>query len=176
MKRLRNDKGFTIAEVLVGSTLFLLLSGGLFMFVSAFDVMRYEFQTKLAMTNNARITLSRMIAGSQVGAVSNRQGMWEAVSFTIVAADDFRYTDTNGVTHEIRQNGLNIERSDNGGAWVTLHDPNGSAADDLTRYSTSLEFIQAPEPNVVQIQLNLGERNAGRWHNVSVTTNVAFRN
>ncbi len=176
MNRLRGQAGFTLAEIMVGSTLFMLLSGGLMMFVSSFDNLRYEFQTKLAMTNYARIALSRMVSGSQATDITSRQGMWEAQSFDIVSENEFTYTDTAGADHDIRMNGQNIERRDNNAAWVTLYDPNGDLPDDPGRYLTELQFLETDEPSVVEIRLNVGERNGGRWHNVSITTNVAFRN
>lgn len=176
IKQLKNHKGFTIAELTITATIFGFMSMSLMFFTHSFNMMRYELQSRSKLTQDAKTTVEQIVWGLKTAGQTARDGIWEARSFNIVNANDFQYTDTTGVVHEVRQSGLKIQYRKNGGAWSTVYDPNGAVTDDATKNSTSLTFAETDQLNVVEIRLVLGERNLGRWDHVSTSTKVAFRN
>jgi hypothetical protein len=177
MKRLfKNSKGFTVSELTISATIFGFMSLSLMFFTHSFNTLRYELQSRSKLTTDAKTAVEQIVWGLKTAGQTARDGIWEARSFNIVSANDLQYTDTAGIVHEVRQSGLKIQYRSNGGAWFTLYDPNGAAADDANKNSTILTFLETDQTNVVEIRLVLGERNLGRWDHVSASTKVAFRN
>jgi hypothetical protein len=165
----------TIVELMIGSTLSVLLMGTILLSIFLLKNAQYQYQTNVELTQNTRVVMEQMIWGIIEQGQANRRGIIEAVSAT-VSPGQIDYTDTNAVVHSIRQNNGNIEyRRGAAGMWTTLLDPNGQLAFDPAQYSTSLSFAQT-NPRAVTINLTLGKNIRGRWHYASLSTQVAFRN
>lgn len=176
-----NKNGMTLTELLVASTFGLWLTAGVFAFGSFFTNAQYEYQSHVELTNDARLILEKMVWGYRDSGQANRRGIAEAVSGTIVSATQFRYTDVSGVQHTIRLTSGTIEyQRGSGGSWTTLLDPNGSAAYDASKYTTSLSFTAPTNPNSVNVRVVVGKRirnnNTNKWFYGSAGTQVFYRN
>ena len=176
MKKDRPDSGMTLVELMVGLNIFFILCEGIYAFNYAFDKMRYEFQTNTKMTDRMKSVTEQIIWGARADSAVERRGVWTANSVTLVSANQISYTDTSGITHQIRQNGQNIEYKRGTAAWIKLYDPNGTLGDDVNQYSTNLTFSATALPTVIRIRLVLGQKIYGRWYYASLSTNAAYRN
>ncbi len=177
MKLRANIKGMTAAELLVASTISVFLTLGLFAFASFVQNAKHEYQSNIELTNNARSILEKMVWGHRATGQATRRGIAEAVTGTIVSASQFQYTDIAGVQHTLRVTSGSIEYQRGSGAtWVTLLDPNGAAAYDATKYTTSLVFTAPVNPNSVNVRVVVGKKILDRWYYGSAASQVFYRN
>lgn len=185
MTALRSQKGMTLSELLVASTFAILLTAAVFAFTSFFNYAQYEYQSNVELTNDARQIVEKMVWGHKLAASANRRGIAEAKDGTIVSPTQFEYTDRDDTKHTLRLSNGNIEyQRGAGGAWTTLLDPNGAAAYDATKYTTSVVFSQPTNPNSVQVKVIVGKYinngknivNPGRWYYGTASTQVFYRN
>jgi hypothetical protein len=175
--RLDTQKGMTLAELMMASTFALFLTAGMFSFASFFTNAQYEYQSHVELTNDSRMIIEQMAWGKKEAGVANRRGIAEAVTGTIVSATQFRYTDLNGVQHTIRLNNGTIQyQRGSGGTWLDLLDPNGTAAYDATKYTTSLSFTTPANPNSVIVRVVVGKKILSKWYYGSTSTQVFYRN
>lgn len=175
MKRF-DQKGATLVEMMVTVLLFAALGASVFGFAVFCQAASFEMQTNLKLTNDARLLVEKMAWGVRQAGQVNRRGIAEAVSAVLPSAGQIDYTDVDGTVHSIRVSSGNVEyRRGAAGAWTKLLDPNGAAAFDAAKYSTSLKFSQT-NPRAVTINLVLGKTVRGRWYYASIATQVAFRN
>ncbi len=166
----------TLVEVMVAS----IISGFLIASIVACGYLlnnaKYQYQTNVELTSNARIALEQMVWGVRPSGQPDSRGIAEAVS-AVVTEKQIDFTDVDGSLNSVRQNNGNIEyRRGAGGAWITLLDPNGAADFDATKYYVDLDFIQNIDSRLVQVNFVLGKSIRGRWYYASLTTQVAFRN
>ena len=172
-----SQKGMMLTELLVASTFGLLLTAGVFAFTSFVGNARQEYQSNVELTNDARQIIEKLVWGHKLAASADRQGIAEAVSGTIVSANQFSYRDVNTTVHTIRWNSGNIEYQRGAGqAWTTLLDPNGAAAYDATKYTTNIVFTQPNTANSVLVKVIVGKSILGRWYYGSASTQVFYRN
>ena len=176
-RRLLNQKGMTMVELLVASTFAVLLTSGIYAFASFFTNAQYEYQSHVELTNDARLVLERMVWGNKLSTQANRRGIAEAATGTIVSATQFRYNDKDGAQHTLRLNSGNIEyQYGTAGTWNTLLDANGTAAYDATKYTMSLAFTQPVNPNSVNVRVVVGKKILSKWYYGSAATQVFYRN
>ncbi len=166
--RLHSEHGMTLVETLFAGAISILLLSSIAAFGFLVQKAKVEYQANVEITTDARTVLEQMIWGRRLGGQVNRRGVIEAVTAT-VALRQVDYTDIDGTTHSIRQNGGNIEyRRGTMGGWTVLSNL------DPARYSTDLRFSQT-NPRAVQIRLILGKNMKGVWHYASLSTQVSFR-
>jgi len=172
-----NTKGMTLTELLVALTFMLFLTATTFSFASFFNRSQYEYQSNTELTNDARQIIEKMVWGHKLSTQTNRRGIAEAVTGTIVSPTQFSYNDINGVTHTLRLNNGTIEyQRGNGQAWTTLLDANGALAYDSTKYTTIINFSPSANANSVLIKVIVGKNILGRWSYGSAATQVFYRN
>lgn len=175
--KLSSQTGMTLIELLMASVFSLFLTAGVFAFSSFFANARYEYQSHVELTNDARLVLEKMVWGEKITGQANRRGISEAVVGAITSQTQFDYTDLNGAQHTIRLNSGNIEyRYGSAGVWNTLLDANGAAPYDPAKYTMSLEFTQPVNPNSVNVRVVVGKKILERWHYGSAATQVFYRN
>lgn len=177
MRILSNKRGMTAAELLVASVISVFLTLGLFSFASFVQNSKHEYQSNIELTNDARSILEKMVWGHRASGQATRRGIAEAVSGTIVSASQFQYTDVSGVAHTLRVTSGTIEyQRGTGAAWTSLLDPNGAAAYDATKYSTSLIFTTPTNPNSVNVRVVIGKKILSKWYYGSASSQVFYRN
>jgi hypothetical protein len=158
-----------VAFVLAG-----LLTTGLAYVVHMFSNMKFEIQSEINLTNNARLIIDRMVWGV-TDADDDRRGIWQARDFEIIDENELNFTDVDGDACILQVNGLQVEYIENDEDPVMLYDPTQNGALPIEQFSTDVIFTQTT-PNVIQIQIVLGERVQDRWFFGSVSTHVAVRN
>lgn len=178
MKLFRDQKGMTVAEILVASAFGLFLTAGVVAFASFFERSQHEYRTTVELTNDARLVMERMVWGAKLAGQTNRRGIAEAVSGSIVSPTQFQYTDVDGAVHSLRVNSGTVEyQYGSAGAWNTLLDPNGASRSyDANMYTTSLSFTQPANNNSVVVRVVIGRKILDRWHYGSSSTQVFYRN
>lgn len=166
--RLDSERGMTLVEMLFAAAISVLLLSSIVAFGFLVQKAKAEYQANVEITTDARTVLEQMVWGRHLGGQANRRGIIEAVTAT-VSLRQIDYTDVDGTTHSVRQNGGNIEyRRGTIGAWKALSNL------DTTRYSTDLRFTQT-NPRAVQVQLVFGKNVKGVWRYASLSTQIAFR-
>lgn len=174
--RISNRKGMTLPELMVAATYATLMMTSLYAFASFFANAKFEYQANVEVTNLARKAIDKMVWGSRLPGEVERRGIAEAASGTINSSTQFTYTDLSAQSHIVRLNSGDIQYQRNGGAWQTLLDPNGNAAYDSTKVSTSLEFTQPANLNSVDVRVVVGKKIMNRWYYGSAETTVFYRN
>lgn len=174
-KILRSQAGLTVAEMMVTVLIFAFLSTGLFIFMHMLERQNTETQVKTKLMNEGRRALDKIVWGTRTGAAAQRYGVWEATAVALVNPSTLQFTDANGQVHTVRQNALKLESQMGVDPWKTLLDLNGNAADDPGSNTLALSFT-APQNDLLELQLVLGQRVRGRWTYVSLDTKVHLRN
>ena len=138
----------TAAELVVAVFISMFLTLGLFSFTTFFNQVQHEYNANIRLTNDARIIMEKMVWGFRAAGQTERRGIAEASTGTIVSANEFRYLDISGTQHTLRLNGGVVEyQRGSGGAWTELLDINGSEVHDPSKYSTQIRFTQPTNVN-----------------------------
>ena len=135
--------------------------------------MKTEDSIQNELLNETRILMDKLVWGVGLPGEASRDGLAEAVSYDI-NGNTFTYTLPDGDDRRVVQSQDELTWHKQATQY-TLYDPNGAAPPDPQNYSTDLSFVQIL-PNVVEVQIILGRRNAGRWYHASLTTQIALRN
>lgn len=150
-------------------------------FVYFFKQAQYEYQTKVKLTNDARLIIDKLVWGVKQAGVAERRGISEAVRILplpVAGASQLDYFDVDGTQHTIRYNNGNIQyRRGVNGAYITLLDPNGTPGFDPNVNSVNILFLQpASNARLVIVNIILGQTLQGRWYYASLSTQVFLRN
>lgn len=121
--------------------------------------------------------MEKMVWGFRAAGQTERRGIAEASTGTIVSVNEFRYLDTSGTQHTLRLNNGVVEyQRGSAGVWTEILDINGSEAHDPAKYSTQIRFTQPANVNSVNIQVVVGKKILDKWQYGSASTQVYFRN
>lgn len=177
MKRLRDRSGMTLLESLFAVMLTSMICAALWGVTTFAERLRAQDAIRISITDEARLAMEKISWGFKPADDPNaqRDGIREAAAFAILnGGTQLSYTDTDGVTRDVRLNGNTIEYMEPGLAqgWETIYAP-PAGADAVT----SLQFYNSNNSaDVVVMELVIGRRVRERWFFASLQSKVMVRN
>lgn len=156
-------------ELIVAIGVFSLFSLLFYSVMNFTDRVKSDEMIHNRLMNDARHAMDKIVWG--VGLNGARDGISDATNYLIHADSlDFFLTDGIQRTIELDAAADTITFARQGDEAVIYAPPNNG-----NEFSTELSFTQLL-PQVIQIELILGQRNAGRWYYATLSTEVALRN
>ena len=177
MRRLRGRSGMTLVESTFALMLTVMICTALWGVSTFVQRLRAQDRIQIQITDKTRMAMERILWGFTATNDPNaqRDGVREAATFQVQdGGARLTFTDSNAVARQIRLNGTSIEYTEPGlpQGWVTLYAPSATAA-----ASTTLKFsVSNNAPDVVVVELVIGQRVRERWFYASLQSKVMVRN
>ena len=170
MRRLGSARGLALPELMVAVGIFSLFAIAFYSLSNFVGRAKADNMVHTRLMNDARRAMDKIVWGVGVG--GERDGLAEASTYTI-NPDGLDYVLQDGLIRRIEVDGAaeEIDFSRQGGGDAVIYAPpaNGQT------FSTELTFTQLL-PRVVEVELVLGHRYAGRWYYATLATQISLRN
>jgi Tfp pilus assembly protein PilV len=173
----RTSLGFTLPEVLIAATVFLLMSAVIVeMYLLSLRTW-HNGGVQVSLQQKVATAMQKMIQGQRAPAESRQHGLREAGEITLVAPHMIEFTSgVDSIKRQFYLTGNEILYRADGGNVQTIYDPSRSELGVVTSsYRTDLKFEQLSD-GTIEIQIVGKEKARSGWISAPLLTRIAPRN
>ncbi len=173
----RSWRGFTLIEVLVASTVFVMLSAVLVeMYLMCLRTW-HRGSVQVVLQRKVATAVQRMVQGHRSVSETRQHGLREAQEIAVLGPQMVEFkSGVDGTTRQFYLNGNELAYRTDGGDVQTIYDPSRSESPWVTdNYKTDLHFTQRQD-GTVEVRVLGQERVRGGWITACLVTRVAPRN
>jgi prepilin-type N-terminal cleavage/methylation domain-containing protein len=173
----RTSLGFTLPEVLIAATVFLLMSAAIVeMYLLSLRTW-HNGGVQVSLQQKVAMAMQKMIQGQRAPAESRQHGLREAGEITLVAPHMIEFTSgVDSIKRQFYLMGNEILYRADGGNVQTIYDPSRSESGVVTdSYRTDLEFARLGD-GTIEIEIVGKEKTRSGWISAPLRTRIAPRN